>query len=168
MPFGRVSIKSAEISKIKKVENGHFVMFFANILTIACFCVAYIEGVMNQFYSSFGPPFTVGSVIIESWDRWVLYVSLLVAYQIFNVLMQESFGRKFEREHMQEKQWNSDEVAMLCLYNIYKWGGTVLHILVAATRLDIWLILAVVDTITRAIIWYNPETNGRSPRIFSL
>ena len=165
MAFGRVSTKSSDASQ---VDNRHITMFFAVILTIACFFAAYIEGVMDSFYISFGPPFTVGSVIIESWDRWVFYVSLLVAYQIFNVLMQESFGRQFEREHMQEKQWNSDEVAMLCLYNIYKWGGTVLHILVAATRLDIWLILAVVDTITRAIIWYNPETNGRSPRVFSL
>jgi hypothetical protein len=165
MAFGRVSTKSPVASQ---EDNRHVTMFFAVVLTIACFFAAYFEGVMDSFYSSFGPPFTVGSIIIESWDRWVLYVSLLVAYQIFNVLMQESFGRKFEREHMQEKQWNGDEVTMLCLYNIYKWGGTVLHILVAATRLDIWLILACVDTITRAIIWYNPETNGRSPRIFSL
>jgi len=165
MAFGRVSTKSSVASQ---EDNRHVTMFFAVVLTIACFFAAYFEGVMDSFYSSFGPPFTVGSIIIESWDRWVLYVSLLVAYQIFNVLMQESFGRQIEREHLQEKQWNSDEVAMLCLYNIYKWGGTVLHILVAATRLDIWLILACVDTITRAIIWYNPETNGRSPRIFSL
>ena len=165
MAFGRVSTKSSVASQ---EDNRHVTMFFAIILTIACFFAAYFEGVMDSFYSSFGPPFTVGSVIIESWDRWVLYVSLLIGYQVFNVLMQESFGRQFEREHLQEKQWNSDEVFMLCLYNFYKWGGTVLHILVAATRFDIWLILAVVDTITRAIIWYNPETNGRSPRVFSL
>jgi hypothetical protein len=166
MAFGRSPMSKS--IQIKKVDNRHVTMFCAIILTIACFCVAYIEGVMNQFYSSFGPPFTVGSVIIESWDRWVLYVSLLIGYQVFNVLMQESFGRQFEREHLQEKQWNGDEVTMLCLYNLYRWCGTVLHILVAATRFDIWLILAIVDTITRAIIWYNPETNGRSPRIFSL
>ena len=166
MAFGRSPMSKS--IQIKKEDNRHVTMFFAVILTIACFFAAYFEGVMDSFYSSFGPPFTVGSVIIESWDRWVLYVSLLVAYQIFNVLMQESFGRKFEREHMQEKQWNGDEVTMLCLYNLYRWCGTVLHILVAATRFDIWLILAIVDTITRAIIWYNPETNGRTPRIFSL
>ena len=105
MAFGRVSTKSSDASQL---DNRHVTMFFAVILTIACFFAAYIEGVMDSFYISFGPPFTVGSVIIESWDRWVFYVSLLVAYQIFNVLMQESFGRQFEREHMQEKQWNSD------------------------------------------------------------
>jgi len=170
MAFGRVSTmsKSSVESQVSQVDIRHVTMFFAVLLTIACFFVAYIEGVMDSFYTSFGPPFTVGSVIIESWDRWVLYVSLLICYQVFNVLMQESFGRQFEREHLQEKKWNGDEVLMLCLYNLYRWCGTVLHILVAATRFDIWLILAFVDTITRATIWYNPEKNGRTPRIFSL
>jgi hypothetical protein len=120
MAFGRVSTMSKS-SVESQVDIRHVTMFFAVLLTIACFFVAYIEGVMDSFYTSFGPPFTVGSVIIESWDRWVLYVSLLICYQVFNVLMQESFGRQFEREHLQEKKWNGDEVLMLCLYNLYRW-----------------------------------------------
>lgn len=146
----------------------HVTMVFAIILTIACFGVAYIEGVLESFYVKVGPPFTVGSVIIASWRRFCLYVTLLIFYQIFNVIMQETFGRKFEREHLQQKKWNGDEVIMLSIYNMYRWCGTVLHILVASTRFDIWLILALVDTVTRAIIWFNPKSNGRVPRIFSL
>jgi hypothetical protein len=167
MPFGR-AVSMSKTAETKTVDNGHTVMFFAIVLTFSCFYVAYIEGVMDSFYSSFGPPFSVGSVTIGSWNKWLLYVSLLIAYQIFNVLMQESFGRQYEREHLQEKKWVVGEVIMLCLYNLYRWGGTVLHILVAATRFDIWLILAVVDTTMRGFLWYNPETNGRSPRVFAL
>ena len=167
MAFGRAAVMSKS-DETKSVDNGHITMFFAVSLTFACFFVAYFEGLLDSFYDAFGPPFSVGSVTIKTWERWLLYVSLLILYQIFNVLMQESFGRKYERQHLQQKKWNADEVLMLCLYNLYRWCGTVLHILVAATRFDIWLIIAIVDTITRSVIWYNPDTNGRTPRIFSL
>tara|TARA_B100000795_G_C22793725_1_gene438274 strand:+ start:2233 stop:2736 length:504 start_codon:yes stop_codon:yes gene_type:complete len=167
MAFGRAAATSKS-TETKPVDKWQVTMLFAIILTIACFCVAYVEGVLESFYAKFGPPFTVGSVIIASWHRFCLYVTLLIFYQIFNVIMQETFGRKFEREHLQQKKWKGDEVIMLSIYNMYRWCGTVLHILVASTRFDIWLILALVDTVTRAIIWFNPKSNGRVPRIFSL
>ena len=48
--------------------------------------------------------------------------------------------------------------------NFYKWLGTILHILVAVTRVDVWLLIAFVDTIARAIMWHENDQNGRRPR----
>jgi len=78
--------------------------------------------------------------------------------------MEETVGRKIERQHIKEIKRTKQDVIELCCYNLYRWLGTVIHIMVAVTRLDIWLVIAVIDTIARAFMW--ADGNGRKPRMF--
>jgi|TARA_B110000091_G_C13670692_1_gene413621 hypothetical protein len=71
--------------------------------------------------------------------------------------MEETLGRDIERKHIEKKIWTQQEVFYLSCYNLYKWLGTILHILVAVTRLDIWFAIALVDTVARACMW-KPST----------
>ena len=145
---------------------GSLTIIIATLVTVACFAVLWIENILDDFYH-WGPPFQVGSIVIETWTKWWIYVGLLIVYQISHVYMEETAGRNFERQHLNQHQWSSSEVFMVACYNFYKWLGTILHILVAVTRLDIWLAIAVVDTVARACMWH-PARNGRRPRFFAL
>jgi len=84
--------------------------------------------------------------------------------------MEETVGRKIEKQHIEHAKNTpraSKDILELIFYNIYRWLGTIIHILVAVTRLDIWLIIAVIDTIARAYMW-SKSTNGRRPRMFTM
>ena len=93
-------------------------------------------------------------------------MGLLVLYQCTNVYMEETLGREIERQHIEQRRWTATEVFHLSCFNLYKWLGTILHILVAVTRLDIWFAIAVVDTVARACMW-KPSA-GRTPRTFTV
>lgn len=130
-------------------------------ITIICFVLLWVENIWDGFFH-LGPPFQVGSIVIDQWWKWWVFVSLLVLYQCTNVYMEETLGREIDRGLHDKKKWTREEVFHLSCYNLYKWLGTILHILVAVTRLDIWFAIAVVDTVARACMW-KPGT-GRTPR----
>jgi len=129
---------------------------FSLLITIVCFVLLWVEDIWNGFFH-LGPPFRVGSIVIDEWWKWWVFVGLLVLYQCTNVYMEETLGRDIERKHIEKKIWTQQEVFYLSCYNLYKWLGTILHILVAVTRLDIWFAIALVDTVARACIW-KPST----------
>lgn len=135
------------------------------LVTFGCFGALWFEDAWAEFFH-WGPPLRVGSVNIESWTSWAAFIVGLVTFQAVHVYIEETFGRPFERQHIQEKKWTRSDVFWLSVYNFYKWLCTILYILVAITRLDIWLVIAIVDTVTRMLIW-SPQ-NGRYPRTFTL
>lgn len=138
----------------------------ALMFTLGAFGLLWAENIWRDFYH-WGPPFKIGSIEIETWATWRLFVFLLIVYQTLNVYLEETSGRAFEREHIQKKQkWSSYDVFLMSCYNLYKWLGTILHILVAVTRVDVWIAIALVDTIARACMWTYGE-QGRRPRVFS-
>jgi len=129
---------------------------FSLLVTVVCFVLLWVEDIWNGFFH-LGPPFRVGSIVIDEWWKWWVFVGLLVLYQCTNVYMEETLGRDIERKHIEKKIWTQQEVFYLSCYNLYKWLGTILHILVAVTRLDIWFAIALVDTVARACMW-KPST----------
>ena len=137
-------------------------------ITMICFGVLWAEDAWADFYH-WGPPFRVGSIVIKDWTSWAVFVGLLVLYQASQVYLEETTGRDFERKHIQQKEWSKEDVFIMACYNLYKWLGTILHILVAVTRVDVWLLIALVDTIARGCMWYSSDTHGRRPRtLYSL
>ena len=133
-------------------------------ITIICFGIIWAEDAWSDFYH-WGPPFKVGSITIKDWTSWSILVGLLVLYQASHVYLEETIGRKFERNHTFQAEWTLGDIFVMACYNLYNWLGTVLHILIAVTRVDVWLLIALVDTIARFIIWKTNITNGRRPRI---
>ena len=102
--------------------------------------------------------------LFKSWASWATFVGLLILYQGSQVYLEETIGRDIERKHIQQQKWTKEDVFILSCYNFYKWLGTILHILVAVTRVDVWLLIAFVDTVARAIMWQENDQNGRRPR----
>lgn len=141
---------------------GHFI-FVSLFVTIVCFGILWAEDLWTNFYH-WGPPFQVGSIMISTWRDWWIFVGLLILYQASDVYIEETLGRKIERQHIQKESFDNDQLFTLACYNFYKWLGTILHILVAVTRVDVWLAIALVDTIVRLYMWKS--TTGRKPRIF--
>ena len=140
-----------------------YLVVFSLIVTVVAFGVIWAEDAWSDFYH-WGPPFQVGSIVIKNWSSWATFVCLLVLYQGSQVYLEETIGRDIERKHIQQQKWTREDVFILSCYNFYKWLGTILHILVAVTRVDVWLLIAFVDTIARAIMWYENDQNGRRPR----
>jgi hypothetical protein len=139
---------------------------FALTITMVCFGVIWAEDAWSDFYH-WGPPFQVGSITVKDWTSWAIFVGLLVLYQASHVYLEETAGREFERKHTLKIEWTKEDVFIMSCYNFYKWLGTILHILVAVTRVDVWLLIAFVDTLARFILWNCTITNGRKPRIFN-
>ena len=132
------------------------------LLTIAGFDTIWEEHMSEDFFN-LALPFKIGSFIIDSAFKWRLFVAMLFLYQMTNVYMEETVGREIERGHMQKKNWTWYQVIEMSLYNLYKWLGTILHILVAVNRLDVWFIIVLVDVLTKIYLW-RPN-GGRRPRI---
>lgn len=133
------------------------------LFTLVCFGILWIENLWTDFYH-WGPPFQVGSIVIQTWARWWVLVGLLVFYQASHVYIEETIGIDIEIKRHKKQSFDANELFILGCYNFYKWLGTVLHILVAVTRLDIWLAIAAVDTIARLTMWYT--SSGRTRRSF--
>lgn len=138
---------------------------FSLVVTVICFGVIWAEDAWSDFYH-WGPPFQVGSMTIKNWTSWGIFVGLLILYQASHVYIEETVGREFERKHTLKMEWSNEDVFIMGCYNFYNWLGTILHILVAVTRVDVWLLIALVDTIARIVIWKSHITDGRRPRIF--
>jgi len=138
-------------------------VLFSLFFTICFFAIVWEEHLWDGFFQ-LGPGFKVGSIVIETWSQWLVFFVGLTLYQMINVYMEETVGRKIERQHIKETKRTKQDVIELCCYNLYRWLGTVIHIMVAVTRLDIWLVIAVIDTVTRAFMW--ADGNGRTPRVF--
>lgn len=134
------------------------------LITVVCFVLLWVENIWDGFFQ-LGPPFRVGSIVIDQWWKWWVFVGLLVLYQTTNVYMEETIGRDIERQHHERRKWTQKEVFCLACYNMYHWLGSILHILVAVTRLDIWFAIAVVDTVARTCMW--KPTRGRTLRHFT-
>lgn len=143
--------------------NGLFV-FGSLIITLILFGVLWAEDLLHDFWH-WGPPFQVGSIQIKDWAQWWIFVALLALYQISTVYIEETAGRDLERKHIKKEPFTDNELLILACYNFYRWLGTILHILVAVTRVDVWLVFAAVDTLVRLCIWH--ESGGRRPRVFS-
>ena len=138
-------------------------VLFSLFFTICFFGIVWEEHLWDGFFQ-LGPGFKVGSIVVETWSQWLVFFACLTLYQIINVYMEETVGRKIERQHIKEIKRTKQDVIELCCYNLYRWLGTVIHIMVAVTRLDIWLVIAVIDTVARAFMW--ADGNGRRPRMF--
>lgn len=148
--------------KLNKMSGG--CIFVSLIVTLTCFGILWFEDLWTNFYH-WGPPFQVGSIRIVNWQQWWIFVGLLVLYQASDVYIEETIGRDFERKHIKKETFSDYELFVLACYNFYKWLGTILHILVAVTRVDVWLAIAFVDTVARLCMWHQP--NGRRPRVFT-
>ena len=146
------------------------------LITCIAFGVIWAEDAWADFYH-WGPPFKVGSIVIRDWTSWSIFVGLLVLYQGSQVYLEETTGRELERKHMgiqyngnqgilQQKKWSNEDLFILSCYNFYRWLGTILHILIAVTRVDVWLLIALVDTIARAFMWKPGQNGGRQARTF--
>ena len=146
-----------------KKMSGIFI-FLSLCITLICFGILWVEDLWADFYH-WGPPFQVGSIVIQTWGRWWILVGLLVFYQASHVYIEETIGIDVEIKRHKRQPFDSQELFILACYNFYKWLGTVLHILVAVTRLDIWLAIAAVDTVVRLIMWRS--TSGRTARLFT-
>lgn len=134
---------------------------FSLLITVICFVLLWVENIWNGFFH-LGPPFQVGTIVIDQWWKWWVFVGLLILYQCTNVYMEETVGRDIDRKHHDKHVWTKQEVFYISCYNLYKWLGTILHILIAVTRLDIWFAIAVVDTVARACMW--KPSMGRTAR----
>lgn len=143
----------------------HIFIVIALLATLISFGVIWAEDAWSEFYR-WGPPFQVGSIVIKTWLQYFAFVGLLVLYQVSRVYIEETSGRAFEKAHIKGQSFQKADIVFMSLYNFYTWLGTILHILVAVTRLDVWCALALVDTLMRAILW--SPTAGRSPRVFRL
>ena len=95
----------------------------------------------------------------------VAFIVGLITFQAVHVYIEETFGRPFERQHIQEKKWTRADVTAVCLqllqvvmYNIVYFGGNYAPRYMVSYR--------IVDTATRMLIW-SPQ-NGRYPRTFAL
>jgi len=138
---------------------------FSLLLTIVSMAVIWAEDAWSDFYH-WGPPFQVGSIIISTWRSWLVFVGLLVLYQASQVYIEETTGRDIERKHIRQQPLTNEDIFILACYNFYRWLGTILNILVAVTRVDVWLLIALVDTLARVIMWQTWLTSGREPRIY--
>lgn len=143
----------------------HIFIIAALFATLISLAVIWAEDAWHEFYH-LGPPFEVGSIVIRTWPQYFGFVGLLVLYQITRVYVEETSGREFEKAHIHEQEKTPTDVLFMSLYNFYTWLGTILHILVAVTRLDIWCALAFADTIVRAAIWYQYPSTERRRRVF--
>lgn len=143
----------------------HIFIIVALFGTLATFGIIWAEDAWSEFYR-WGPPFQVGSLVIKTWPEYLAFVGLLVIYQMSRVYIEETSGRTFEKAHVQGTEKTNVDVVFMSLFNLYSWLGTILHILVAVTRLDVWFALAVIDTLMRASMW--APTTGRRPRVFKL
>jgi len=139
-------------------------VFISLIVTLSGFGILWVEDLWTNFWH-WGPPFQVGSIQIKNWQEWGFFVGLLLLYQISNVYIEETTGRDMERKHIKKEAFTDYELFVLACYNFYKWLGTILHILVAVTRVDVWLAIALVDTLVRLCVWH--ESKGRRPRVFT-
>ena len=140
-----------------------YLVVFSLLFTIVAFGVIWAEDVWDDFYQ-WGPPFKVGSINIRDWTRWAWFVSLLVLYQGTQVILEETYGRKIDKQFIDERKWSNEDVFILSCYNLYKWLGTILHILIAVTRIDVWLLIAIIDTLFKAAMWYTWKKDGRARR----
>ena len=138
-----------------------YLLIFVLIISSGCVVGLWVEQAWDEFFH-WGPPMKVGSIQINNWPQWFGFLTVLILFQTIHVYMEESYGRPFDRQHIQEKKWTKQDIIWLSLYNFYKWLYTILYILIAITRLDIWLVVAIVDTCVRAFLW-SPN-NGRQPR----
>ena len=141
-----------------------YLLIFVLIISSGCFVGLWVENAWDDFFH-WGPPMKVGSIQIDNWGQWCFFLSILILFQTIHVYMEEMYGRPFDRQHIQEKKWTKQDVVWLSLYNFYKWLYTILYILIAITRLDIWLVVALVDTCVHAYLW-SPD-NGRQPRVLT-
>ena len=153
-----------------KVEKEHdltkgLIIVLVTVVTTAILFLLWVEQILDDFYH-WGPPFKVGSIVIETWWKWWLYVGLLVSYQVVHVYIEETIGRETERKHTLKIPLTSEDIFIMACYNFYKAAGTILHILVAVTRVDVWLLIALVDTIARVCIWNSCLNDGRKQRLF--
>jgi len=159
--------KGLFIQEINKQYN--MLVLFSLFFTILFFGIIWEEHMWDGFFQ-LGPGFKVGSIAIENWNQWFIFFTFITIYQVANVYMEETVGRKIEKQHIEHAKdtpRTSKDILELIFYNIYRWLGTIIHILVAVTRLDIWLIIAVIDTLARAYMWSN-SPNGRRPRMFTM
>lgn len=140
-----------------------YLVVFCLLFTVITFAVIWAEDVWNDFYQ-WGPPFKVGSINIRDWTRFGWFVALLVVYQGAQVVLEETYGRKTDKQFINEEKWSNEDVFILACYNLYKWLGTILHILIAVTRIDVWFLIAIIDTLFKGIIWYNWKKSGRTKR----
>ena len=131
------------------------------ILTTVGFFTIWEENMSEDFFN-LSLPFKIGSFVIDTSFKWWMFVAMLFLYQMTNVYMEETIGREIEIGHVKKTRWTCSQVFEMSLYNCYKWLGTILHILVAVNRLDIWFIIVFVDVMFRAYLW-RPN-GGRRPR----
>lgn len=147
------------------VQMTKYLVVVSLVITIACFAILWAEDAWSDFYH-WGPPFTVGSIVIKTWGAWSVFVGLLVLFCASQVYLEETIGRDIERKHIHKLPLTNEDIFIMACYNFYKAAGTILHILIAVTRVDVWLLIALVDTIGRVLMWNSCYTKGRSPRLF--
>ena len=142
-----------------------FILCLSVFATIVAFGVLWFEDAWSEFYH-WGPPFKVGAITIKTWWRWGIFLGLLILYQIMSVYIEETIGLSIERRRIQSqtKQFTRQEIFMVSVFNLYKWLGTILHIFVAVTRLDVWIALALMDTLLKTYLWMDGPSQGRKPR----
>lgn len=150
---------------LNMLEMTKYLVVVSLTITIVCFGVLWAEDAWADFYH-WGPPFTVGSIVIKNWGAWGVFVGLLVLFQASQVYLEETLGRDIERKHIHKQPLSSEDIFVMACYNFYKAAGTILHILIAVTRVDVWLLIAFVDTIARVLMWNSCYDKGRKPRIF--
>ena len=139
-----------------------FMLLISLLTTVTALSFLWYEDVWGDFYK-WGPPFQIGSIVIKNWTQWWVLVGLLMVYQIVTAFVEETAGKHIEQTKLVRQHWDNDMVYWMALFNMYKWIGTILHIFIAVTRFDMWIVIAVIDTVLRALVWTS-AVGGRQNR----
>ena len=69
----------------------------------------------------------VGSIQINNWPQWFGFLTVLILFQTIHVYMEESYGRPFDRQHIQEKN-GQNKILYGSLYIIFINGSILFYI----------------------------------------
>ena len=128
------------------------ILFLSLTGTAAALILLWYEGVWGDFYR-WGPPFQIGTIVIKTWEHWWGLVFLLIVNQTVTAYVEETVGKHIEHAKLVKQSWTHDFVYWMALFNMFKWFGMILHIFIAVTRFDMWVVIAVIDTVLRALVW---------------
>lgn len=141
------------------------IAIFITALLLVGTAAIYVFTIEN---AGWGPGIRIGSMDIETWLQWTVFVFVVSSYQIIRAVVHDMLGRRLQRTDLGlEPITTGATIYLLIVYNLYSWFCLIVNVILVFTKVDIWIIVVLIDTITKAIFWANrlPD-KGRVPRIY--